>query len=144
MSELKPCPFCGGEAEYQQFANPKTFYMVKCTACGCRTEGYDCSLLKTDAENKMIQAEKWNRRPEPRQLTLDELLQMPDGYIWVEDWSEDLPFKAWGYTRDDKISILVWTDKVYGLVTKDLKENYYQKWYGKEWAAYDRLPGGCL
>ena len=44
MAELKPCPFCGGEAEYVNFSyhNPETMTgvpscYVKCTKCGVRT-----------------------------------------------------------------------------------------------------------
>ncbi|WP_324824343.1 Lar family restriction alleviation protein [Sinanaerobacter sp. ZZT-01] len=62
MNKLKPCPFCGAEAEYRQFANPKNFYTVVCTNCHCRTDGYNCSLDNNDAENKAMQAEKWNHR----------------------------------------------------------------------------------
>lgn len=29
MDELKPCPFCGGKAVFEQFDNPKK--LVRCT-----------------------------------------------------------------------------------------------------------------
>lgn len=65
MSKLKPCPFCGGEAEYERFASPRNFYSVRCTSCGCRTDGYrDNRTESTDAENKTRQADIWNRRVE--------------------------------------------------------------------------------
>jgi len=45
MSELKPCPFCGGEAEERitakNTADPK--YMIACKECGCKTPTTVCS-----------------------------------------------------------------------------------------------------
>lgn len=37
--ELKPCPFCGGDAEIQQgkYQGLRTFY-VSCLGCGARTD----------------------------------------------------------------------------------------------------------
>jgi len=32
---LKPCPFCGGEAEVQQDGNRRQSCIVACTECGC-------------------------------------------------------------------------------------------------------------
>ncbi|MDF3000547.1 MAG: Restriction alleviation protein Lar [Bacillota bacterium] len=61
-TDLKPCPFCGGKAEYEQFANPKTSYSVKCTVCRCGTYGWDCPSTGTHDGNKAMQAERWNRR----------------------------------------------------------------------------------
>jgi len=61
--ELKPCPFCGGEAEFQQFANPKNFWNVVCKACKCGTDGFRNNKNdNTNTENKKIQAAIWNRR----------------------------------------------------------------------------------
>lgn len=60
---LKTCPFCGGQAEFHQFANPKNFYEVKCTQCGCGTDGYIlCRSENSGAENKAANAAAWNRR----------------------------------------------------------------------------------
>jgi hypothetical protein len=38
MSELKPCPFCGGEAEFERKGTSKVSCIVKCTDCGCTVE----------------------------------------------------------------------------------------------------------
>lgn len=51
--KLKPCPFCGGEAERQWGINPKPIYWVECTECGI--EGVVCL-----SEEEAIEA--WNRR----------------------------------------------------------------------------------
>ena len=42
MTEIKPCPKCGGKAEY--FINLSTFeYFVKCLDCNNRTAQYGTS-----------------------------------------------------------------------------------------------------
>lgn len=33
--ELKPCPFCGGEAEMREGSSTKPY--IRCKRCGCRT-----------------------------------------------------------------------------------------------------------
>jgi hypothetical protein len=60
--ELKSCPFCGGAAEYQQFANPKYFYNVRCTVCGCHTDGFVLSTSSSANDNKKRNADVWNCR----------------------------------------------------------------------------------
>ena len=60
MSELKPCPFCGGEARIKPFTSRKrlfiteiTVYEVQCTGCDCRTPlCYTPEIAKS----------RWNRR----------------------------------------------------------------------------------
>lgn len=56
--ELKPCPFCGGEARVDDDLchsdMSKTFYSVICKKCGARTTNN--FTLKEDA------IEQWNRR----------------------------------------------------------------------------------
>jgi len=32
MNELKPCPFCGGQAQHQENANTQTVYCYGCPA----------------------------------------------------------------------------------------------------------------
>ena len=39
--ELKPCPFCGGEAEYKRVGNPRQSEIVGCTDCHCTLESSD-------------------------------------------------------------------------------------------------------
>ncbi|MDT8718191.1 Lar family restriction alleviation protein [Clostridium sp. 19966] len=69
---LKNCPFCGGKAEFVQFANPNNFVHVKCTICHCCTDGYLKNKLENSLkENEKIQADIWNRREQPfSQLSL--------------------------------------------------------------------------
>lgn len=51
-SDLKPCPFCGGEAEWRDGSSTKPY--IRCKGCGMRTGGSSaCDKLKA----------AWNRRP---------------------------------------------------------------------------------
>ena len=52
MTELKPCPFCGGEVIGERQINPDYNYLV-CFKCGCCTK-----VCKTNKEA----VEAWNRR----------------------------------------------------------------------------------
>lgn len=38
MGELKPCPFCAGEAEIERVGNARFSTIYACTECGCRLE----------------------------------------------------------------------------------------------------------
>ena len=56
--ELKPCPFCGGEAELKEYrltAKADSRHVVYCQKCGVITRFY---------ESPEAAAEAWNRRSE--------------------------------------------------------------------------------
>jgi Lar family restriction alleviation protein len=55
MTELKPCPFCGGEATYLSSGNyyPKEFWKVICKNCSV------CTIYKATQDRA---GELWNRR----------------------------------------------------------------------------------
>ena len=60
MSELKPCPFCGGEAKMRRFASGRIFnritvYFAECCVCRCKTS--------VELDTKTAE-EAWNRRAE--------------------------------------------------------------------------------
>lgn len=57
MAELKPCPFCGGEAKIRDYSTPDTDPEIDvfCTNCGGQTFVYE-------TEGEAIEA--WNRRAE--------------------------------------------------------------------------------
>lgn len=80
MNELKPCPFCGGKAEF--FA--KTFtergvsrgwlFGVHCTKCDVTTPRTDFKIelyfesngeVKTPIDERELAEELWNRRATP-------------------------------------------------------------------------------
>ena len=51
---LKPCPFCGGEADYRTMG---VGVYIKCVKCGCNTQTFHYK-----ERQEAIKA--WNRRPE--------------------------------------------------------------------------------
>ena len=58
MSELKPCPFCGGEARImleEEDRPDDSFHNVYCTGCGAQF------WVKSKSEAE----QKWNRRAQP-------------------------------------------------------------------------------
>ena len=57
MSELKPCPFCGGKAKYV-YAMP--YNAVKCTKCKTFGKIIVDSYEQMDGKAEAIEA--WNRR----------------------------------------------------------------------------------
>lgn len=66
---LKPCPFCGGEAEIRPFANPEYYFSVNCKNCrvGISFLHQNCfDKSKTSKENAEINIQKtieaWNTR----------------------------------------------------------------------------------
>lgn len=60
MSELKPCPFCGGEAKLEN-ESPARVSFVKCKDCGARTYKYRIAFDHASDE-RAIKA--WNMRAE--------------------------------------------------------------------------------
>ena len=45
---LKPCPFCGGEAELLRNGTARQSRIVQCTDCGCRLESGDVDGMTPD------------------------------------------------------------------------------------------------
>ena len=64
-NELKPCPFCGGEAEIKEgwtYGDPPHYYLM-CKECGVRGGTTNLYLDGNTAEECIeICARKWNRR----------------------------------------------------------------------------------
>ena len=70
--ELKPCPFCGGEAEVLESDHSATFYCW-CDSCETRGNYYNTEAEAIEAWNTRTvltctkeTAEKWNRRSRVR------------------------------------------------------------------------------
>lgn len=57
MSELRECPFCGGEAEVVRCGTPRQSSQISCTNCNCHLESSGRGLRSGDA---------WNTRAKPR------------------------------------------------------------------------------
>ena len=71
MDELKPCPFCGGEAEMLGMKVPPPLPWLRCKSCGAET-----SVYATEAE--AIAA--WNTRAERtcKPVEKDGVMRCPD------------------------------------------------------------------
>ena len=65
MTELKPCPFCGGEASKRLFYRGK--YRVHCNVCDahsgdvCNTEAEAVKAWNTRADDRHEAADYWQR-----------------------------------------------------------------------------------
>lgn len=59
MPELKPCPFCGGEAYTCYAINDYNRWGVSCRGCGCTVEVEEWKGI-TDTSEQAIEA--WNKR----------------------------------------------------------------------------------
>lgn len=59
LTKLKPCPFCGGDAE-RNFDVSSTVFFVICRACGARVS-VEYDGLYSDLRIRRV-VRKWNRR----------------------------------------------------------------------------------
>lgn len=61
MKELKPCPFCGGEAEISiNKTKQAQTSVIRCSVCSCQKTMLKYPNYKGDIEQDII--ESWNRR----------------------------------------------------------------------------------
>ena len=70
--ELKPCPFCGGEAEARMSPNSRSeegesFYEVRCKKCGVHVTGksFNFWTVEYNAEKPqdlLSAVNRWNKR----------------------------------------------------------------------------------
>lgn len=70
MNDLKPCPFCGGDAEidpdimfFEYYGHERCDEAIQCTECSCRIEiqsDIDKCSCCNDLRSEAIAA--WNRR----------------------------------------------------------------------------------
>lgn len=72
MSELKPCPFCGGEAILCKDLNPDGHFAhkmvyVECNSCGCSTKHYRSSDDRRITTRVSDAINAWNRRVMPNE-----------------------------------------------------------------------------
>lgn len=108
MTELKPCPFCGGEARIEQTAYGTTDhssvrlqFAIRCKECGAsapNADGYIAINLSSNGEvniwhddrSKAIAA--WNRRADKHtfinagpihDMTEDEILEYLNEYVYT-------------------------------------------------------------
>lgn len=59
--KLKPCPFCGGEAEFGTNPTGYRTIWVYCSECKAESNRFESNIYSCAAEDA---AEAWNRRTE--------------------------------------------------------------------------------
>ena len=74
MSELLPCPFCGGEAELTGFDAPE--YWVWCPSCKASTDAHTC---------KGGAIEAWNTRYDQQLDAIPATEENMARYGWVRE-----------------------------------------------------------
>lgn len=78
MSELKSCPFCGGEAEIECYGTSKYSTRYACTNCGLR--------LETGEE--FNHGERWNQRQDDW-VSVNNDLPKESGAYWTFNGNDE-------------------------------------------------------
>ena len=103
MTDLKPCPFCGGKAELytQRVIGGIDYVHIICKTCRVSTVDYEASTSYC-ANDKAI--EDWNRRAET-------VKDQPDGDVvevrhgkWIQESFELFKCSECGYLTDYRLS----------------------------------------
>lgn len=58
-AKLKPCPFCGGEAELRHETANQGYSYVECKSCGLRAVKFPRSF---ETASDVLATDYWNRR----------------------------------------------------------------------------------
>lgn len=101
MSELKCCPFCGGEAKLNYFGDEShiPFYQVSCIECGCKQSN---SIHKESVINA------WNTR-KPMDNIVEKLEELKMRYFLTiantGDDKNDFAYENVGNALDNAINI---------------------------------------
>ena len=82
MSELKRCPFCGGEARLQKINKHGAYYVI-CKTCGCRTPKYQHRFTSKE-ERQEDAIEAWNTR-KPMERIVERLEKIKEN-AWDEEY----------------------------------------------------------
>lgn len=135
-TKLKPCPFCGGEAQLLDTGWPCWVWCIKC--------GASVLSAKSDEEGDADAIARWNRRAEAEAhlYTLDELIQLkpltavyleecddPESECHVTEWIGSLRVKADNYAHVEPY-------------TQMLFKNYSEaaEEYGSYWRCWSSRP----
>lgn len=94
--ELKPCPFCGGKADFERMGTSRQSCIVECESCGVRHESSD---------EYGRSGQSWNERQPTRApqavpaLTHEQFMGFRDA---VDDLECELQTRYQGYPEDDR------------------------------------------
>jgi Lar family restriction alleviation protein len=63
-SELKPCPFCGGEADFSlgKKGDGSDWHYVECTELGCGAVGHNPTYADQNLQIRKVLIDAWNTR----------------------------------------------------------------------------------
>ena len=88
-TELKPCPFCGGEAELikQYHLDGQTHYevaKVRCSMCKCQTDDYILDGYYGSTDTAQDAVDDWNKRIDDSSSLL---VIKVNAFMGSKDWS---------------------------------------------------------
>lgn len=82
-TNLKSCPFCGGDAELSRYGTNKVSCIVICTCCGCTLE----------TSETFSSGDSWNLRSlTPAQMHADEVCETLQSRF---NYAHDFAFESW-------------------------------------------------
>ncbi len=94
MSELKPCPFCGGKAEIERFGTSRFSTIYKCGFCSCTLETgetFNHGDQWSERHNEWVSVDENNNYPDPEKhkfiLGID--MNDSDPYVFECEWDGD-------------------------------------------------------
>lgn len=134
---LRPCPFCGGNAELKTYRDNLRGDMF---AAMCQKTDFPGRTYRKRATLKAA-IEAWNRRAEPenRVLTMEELCECVYADDWSFVWLEDK-----GILATEQICAWRMTSKyfvfAYVGATEDEAKKELTEENGKEWRCWLRKP----
>lgn len=131
MTELKPCPFCGGEAEIKHvdwFEPGNYAYGAKCEKCGAESRIGDTEAEAIAAWNTRaaIEFDNWFYLPKPREAVakIAETVNSFDGEKWtVQQFFKVQEQAAINWARELDEHIIRRICEVWNTITDDYKQS---------------------